>query len=98
LEWRTTAVYYDDGQLVLKGYFYNDGTRSIDRINSVNLRVFFRQNGTDWWLASSGIWYDLDIYLDPGDSYYCNLRINHPNYYKFDYWRVDGSVNYHIVD
>ena len=98
LEWCTTAVYYDDGQLIIKGYFYNNGTRSIDRVNELKLQILFRQNGGDWWVASSGYWYDFDIYLDPGDSRYYNLRIKNPNYYRFDHWKVLGNVNYHIVN
>ena len=98
LEWRTVSVYYSANQLVLSGYFYNSGTRIIDRINSVSANVYFRQYGTNWWLASSATWYDLNVYLYPGDSYYCNLRINTPYFYKFDYWKVDSVVNYHFSD
>lgn len=99
LDWRTTAVFYDGDQLIIRGYFINYGTRTIDRVNSINLKVFFRQNGTDWWLASSATWYNLDVYLEPGESSgYYNLRINNPNHYRFDYWTVNGSVNYHFTD
>ena len=98
LEWCTTAVYYDDGQLVIKGYFNNNGSTTIDRINSIRLQVYFQRNGSNWWLASIGNWYDLDVYLDPGDSHYFNLRITNPNYYNFDTWRVVGNFNYHNVN
>lgn len=98
LDWCTTAVDYDDGHMVIRGYFYNNGTRSIDRITAVNLSVYLRQKGSDWRLASSGIWSDIHVYLAPGDLYQCNLRINHPGYYRFDYYRVEGSVSYHLAD
>jgi hypothetical protein len=98
LEWCTTAVYYDGGHLIIKGYFYNSGTRIIDHVNWLNLKVYFRQYDSDWWQAAGGSWYDFNVYLYPGDSSYYTLRIINPPYYPFNYWKVDGSVNYHYTD
>lgn len=92
-------VYYNDyGDLIIHGYFYNDGTKTIDRINTTNLYVYFRNNGSDWWLASSATWQNINVVLNPGDSHHYNLRITNPNRYQFDAWRVTGSVNYHVID
>lgn len=95
LQWQTDRVYYDNsGRVVLEGYFYNNGTQVINWVNWHTVKVFFRQANTGWWQAASATFYDLDLYLYPGDTVRWTFRIYDVNYHYFDYWRVTWNVNY----
>lgn len=97
LQWHTDRVYYDDsGRIIVDGYFYNNGSRIIDWVNWHTVKVYFRQANSDWWLAASTTFYDLNLYLYPGDSVRWKFRISNVDYYRFDYWQVNWNVNYNF--
>lgn len=95
LTWHTDSVYYDSqGRIVIEGYFYNSGTRTITWVNRHDLQVWFRQNHTNWWHHASASFYDLNIQLHPGDSVRWTFRIYNVEYAYFNYWNVKWNVNY----
>ena len=95
LFWQTDTVYYDnDGRLVIEGYFSNNGTQPITWVNRLDVQVFFRQANTDWWLQAAASFYDLNVYLNPGDSLRWTFRIYNVTYANFAYWNVRWNVNY----
>ena len=95
LQWHTDRVYYDtEGRIVVEGYFYNNGTRIINWVNHHTLKVYFRRANSDWWLAAGATFYDLNLYLYPGDSVRWTFRIYDVDHYRYDYWRVNWNVNY----
>ena len=97
LQWHTDRVYYDNsGRIIIEGYFYNNGTRVINGVNWHAVKVYFRQAGSDWWLAAGATFYDLNVYLYPGESVRWTFRIYDVDYYQFDYWRVNWNVNYNF--
>lgn len=96
LQWQTDQVYYDSqGRLIIEGYFYNNGTRTITWINWQKVNVYFRQSNTDWWLQAAATFSNLNVTLDPGDSIHWTFRITNVAYTDFDYWNVKWNVNYH---
>ena len=95
LQWQTEQVYYDSqGRLIIEGYFFNNGSRTITWVNSQAMTVYFRQYNTSWWLQASATFNDLDVTLAPGDSVHWTFRITNVNYAYFDYWNVKWNVNY----
>ena len=95
LAWQTERVYYDNhGRIVVEGYFYNNGTRTVTWVNRHDLQVYFRQVNTNWWHHASASYYDLSVYLAPGDSIRWTFRITNVEYAYFDYWHVKWNVNY----
>lgn len=95
LQWQSDQVYYDSqGRLVIEGYYYNNGTRTITWVNWQVLKIYFRGNFTSWWLQAEATFENLDIQLLPGDSVRWKFRILNVDMVNFDYWNVIGNVNY----
>ena len=95
LQWHTDRLYYDNlNRIVIEGYFYNSGTRTITWVNWYDAKVYFRQHNTGWWLQAEGMYHDLPIYLEPGDSIRWKFRITDAGYSYFDYYDVQWNVNY----
>lgn len=95
LSWQTGNVYFDhQGRIVIEGYFYNNGTRTVTWVNRHDVQVYLRQANTNWWLHAAGSFYDLNLYLVPGDSARWTFRIYNVDYAYFDYWNVKWNVNY----
>jgi hypothetical protein len=95
LSWHTDTVYYDShGRIVIEGYFYNNGSRTVTWVNRFDVQVYFRQAGTDWWRQAAASYYDLNVYLNPSDSLRWTFRITNVSYSYFDYWNVRWNVNY----
>ncbi|MDD4599886.1 MAG: hypothetical protein PHQ46_02320 [Negativicutes bacterium] len=95
LHWQTDQVYYDnDGRLIIEGYFYNNGTRTITWINWQAVKVYFRQQNTGWWLQAAATFNDLNVTLYPGDSIHWTFRITNASLVYFDYWNVKWDANY----
>lgn len=98
LSWHTDTLGYDEtNALVIYGYLENDGTVVVDRVNVLTLNIYFRQNNTDWWFANQGNWENIPVYMQPGDTHKLKLRITNPKLYKFDEWKITGTVNYHFI-
>jgi hypothetical protein len=99
VQWHTSGVYYDgSGCLIIAGYFANEGTVAIDKINWITLNVELQRSDGTWWLAYSDTWQNIEVILQPGQIYRCNLRkTNTPQQYRFEGYRVNGVVNYHVV-
>lgn len=95
LHWQTEQVYYDSHErLIIEGYFYNNGTQAITWINWQELKVYFRQHNTRWWLQAAATFNDLNVTLYPGDSIHWTFRITNVNKVYFDFWDVKWNVNY----
>jgi hypothetical protein len=95
LQWNTDRVYYDSTNvIVIEGYFYNNGTRNITWVNWHNVKVYFKQSNTNWWLQAGTTYRDLNINLAPGDSIRWTFRITGVNYNYYDYYDVKWTVNY----
>lgn len=95
LHWETQQVYYDNqGRLIIEGYFYNSGTRTITWVNWQEVKVYFRQHNTNWWLQAAATFNDLNVTLYPGDTLHWTFRIRGVNYTYFDYWNVRWNLNY----
>lgn len=98
LHWQTEQVYYDNqGRLVIEGYFYNNGTRTITWINWHAVSVYFRQYNTRWWRQAQATFRDLNVTLQPGDTLRWTFRITNVDYSYFDYWDVKWNVNYNYL-
>ncbi|MDR3591394.1 MAG: hypothetical protein P4N41_17200 [Negativicutes bacterium] len=98
IQWYTSGVYYDgSGRLVITGYFKNEGTVTIDKINWVTLNVNLQRSDGTWWLAYSDTWHNIDIVLQPGQTYPCNLQSSETRQFRFQGFRVTGTINYHVV-
>lgn len=98
LEWQTEQVYYDQqDRLIIEGYFVNSGTNTITWVNWQKMSVYFRQKNTAWCLQAAGIFRDINITLDPGDSIHWKFRITNVEYVSFDYWDVKWNVNYNYL-
>jgi hypothetical protein len=95
LTWHSDTVYFDhQGRIIIEGYFYNDGTHTVTWVNRHDLQVYLRQDSTNWWLHAAGTFYDLNLYLLPGDSQRWTFRITGVDYVHFDHWNVKWNVNY----
>lgn len=95
LQWHTDRVYYDSQEaVVVEGYFLNNGTRTITWLNWDNVKVYFRQQNTGWWLQAEATYRDLNVYLNPGDSIRWTFRITDAGYSYFDYYNVKWNLNY----
>jgi hypothetical protein len=95
LKWSTDSVYYNSqGNLVVEGYFYNDGTRIVNWVNNLNLQVYFRNINTDWWLKANTSFKNLNVFIRPGEISRWTLRISDVDYSYFDYWYVGGRIDY----
>lgn len=95
LQWHTDSVYYDpQGRLIIEGYFYNNGTRTVIGVNRFDVSVWFRQQNTNWWEQAAASYYDLNVYLNPGQSVRWTFRILDVSYSYFDYWNIRWNVNY----
>ena len=95
LKWCTDSVYYDNqGNLVVAGYFYNDGTRTVTWVNWMNIQVYFRNIATNWWLKTKTTFRDLNVCIQPGETSRWTLRITDVNYSYCDYWYVDWQADY----
>jgi len=95
LQWHTDSVYYDtQGRIVIEGYFFNNGTRTITWVNWDNVKVYFRQKNTGWWLQAETTYRDLNIYLNPNESTRWTFRITDVGYTYFDFYDVRWNVNY----
>lgn len=102
INWKTTEFYYDESGIpVIKGYFYNDGTETVDKINWLRQEVWIRGNGSSFYLyLGSATWGDFPILLRPGEqSELYRLRWTYYKgpVYNFDAWRTSGLVNFHVV-
>ncbi|MDR7866994.1 MAG: hypothetical protein RIN56_09230 [Sporomusaceae bacterium] len=98
LSWHTDTVYYDSqNRIVIEGYFFNNGSRTVTWVNRFDVQVHFRQAATDWWRHASASYYDLNVYLNPGDSLRWTFRITNVGYSYFDYWNVKWNVNYQYL-
>lgn len=99
LTWQTETVYYDSqGRLIIEGYFFNNGTRTVNWVNRFDVQVNFRRGNSDWWQQAAANYYDLNVFLNPGDSVRWTFRILNAGYSQFDYWNVRWSVNYQYND
>ncbi|MDR3563044.1 MAG: hypothetical protein P4N59_16660 [Negativicutes bacterium] len=101
LNWKTVNIYFDDtGKPVIKGYFYNDGTETIDRVNWVQHEIWIRNNGGSFYYLGAATWSNLKVFLRPGESSEM-WRLQWGTYqgpvYQFDYWRTEGTINYHVL-
>jgi hypothetical protein len=95
LEWQTERVYYDlSDQLVIEGYFFNNGTATINWVNWMRFQVFFRRQYSDWWLQAEATFEKIDVFLPPGDAIRWQFNITDVDYQRFDYWNVRYSVNF----
>ncbi len=95
LKWCVDSVYYDNqGNLAVSGYFYNDGTHTVTWVNYINIQVYFRTVGTNWWLKAKTSFTDLNVYIRPGEISRWILRISGVDYSYFDYWFVDWQADY----
>lgn len=94
LKWHTDSVYYDQGNLIVTGYFYNDGTDIVNYVNCLYIQVYFRNINTDWWLKVRTSFTDLNVYLKPGEISNWRLHIRDVDYSYFDYWSVDSEIDY----
>jgi hypothetical protein len=95
LTWQTDRVYYDSsGRIVIEGYFYNNGSQTVNWVNWFDVQVYFRQANTNWWQQASATFRDVNVYLEPGDSVRWTFRIHGVDYAYFDYWNVKWNVNY----
>jgi hypothetical protein len=101
IQWNTTDAFYrDDGKLVIRGYFMNDGSETIDRVNYLDLTIYFRRHGSGWWPAYSNIrWTNFNVYLSPGQrSQAFNLIVTNSYYdYEFDNCHVSWKASYHYI-
>ncbi len=100
VKWYTAGVYYDGtGRMVISGYFKNEGTVTVDRINWITLNVeLVRTDGTRW-LAYTDTWRNIAVVLRPGEIYRCNLRsVEMAQQFRFQGYRVYGTINYHAAD
>jgi hypothetical protein len=98
IQWYTSGVYYDgSGRLTITGYFKNEGTVIIDKINWLTLNVNLQRSDGTWWLAYSDTWHNIDIVLQPGQTYPCNLQSGETRQFRFQGYRVNGTINYHVV-
>lgn len=98
LKWSTDSVYYDNsGNLVVTGYFFNDGTRIVLRVNYINIQVYFRNIAANWWLKAKTSFRDLNVYIRPGETSRWTLRITDVDYSYCDYWYVDWQVDYNCL-
>ncbi|MDR3560279.1 MAG: hypothetical protein P4N59_02395 [Negativicutes bacterium] len=95
LQWQSERVYYDStGSIVIEGYFYNNGSRTVTWVNWFEVNVYFRQNNTNWWRQASATFGGQDLRLDPGESRRWTFRITNVDRAYFDYWDVKWNVNY----
>ena len=95
LQWQTERVYYDSlGQLVLEGYFFNNGTTTVNGINWMYFQVFFKGQYSKWWLQTEATFKNIDVYLFPGRTMDWQFNITNVDYQLFDYWNVLYEVNY----
>jgi hypothetical protein len=95
LKWSTDTVYYNSqGILIVEGYFYNDGTRTVNWVNKLTLQVYFRTVTTDWWLKANSLFENLNVYVRPGEISRWTLQISDVDYTFFDYWNVGGHIEY----
>lgn len=95
LEWNTERVYYEAAdKLIIQGYFYNNGTRTINWVNWHDVKVYFKQQDTNWWLQAGATYRNLNVNLAPGESVRWTFRITGVTYNYFDYYDVKWTVNY----
>lgn len=95
LDWRTESVYFDRaGNLILDGYYYNNGSNIVWWVNWQKINVYFKQPNSVWWHHATGLFRDMNLYLRPGESKRYTLRIRNVNYAHFQFWRTDGDINY----
>ncbi len=99
LMWQTERVYYDyAGQLVIEGYFFNNGTAMINGINWMYFQVYFKGQYTNWWLQAEATFKDIDVYLFPGKGTRWQFAIMNVDYQPFDYWNIRYDLNYNYQD
>lgn len=95
IEWNTDRVYFENQDtLVIEGFFYNKGTNTIKWVNWHNIKVYFKQTHSNWWLAADGNFTNLNVYLEPGDSVNWTFRITNVGYCQYDYYNVKWKANY----
>lgn len=95
LQWQIERVYYDySGQLVVEGYFFNNGTATVNGINWMYFQVYFKGQYTNWWLQTEATFRNVDVYLFPGQGIRWQFNITNVEYQPFDYWNVRYDVNY----
>lgn len=95
LVWQTERVYYDHaGQLVIEGYFFNNGTAIVNGINWMYFRVYFMGQYTNWWLQAEVTFRDIDVVIFPGKGVRWQFNITNVDYQPFDYWNITYDVNY----
>ena len=95
LQWQTERVYYDyAGQLVIEGYFFNNGTAIVNGINWMYFQVYFKGQYTNWWLQTEATFKDIDVFIFPGKVIRWQFNIINVDYQPFDYWNVRYDVNY----
>jgi hypothetical protein len=95
VQWQTESVYYDNsGQLVMEGYFYNNGTATITGINWIHFQVYFRGEYSNWWLQAETVFENVNVFLFPGSTMRWRFNIYNVSYQLFDYWNVQYNANY----
>lgn len=95
LQWNTDRMYYDSqGNIIIEGYFVNNGTQSITWVNWHNVKVYFWQPNRGWWLQAETTYKNLNIHLNPNESIRWTFRITDVGYSHYDYYDVKWNVNY----
>lgn len=98
IQWNTENIYYDSsGTLVIDGYFFNNGTRTIHWVDSHKVRVYFRTRNQDWWLQAETIFFDLNVNIRPGEASHWTLKITNVDYEYFEYWLVEWETNFRYL-
>lgn len=98
LQWHTQNVYYDaQGSMIIEGYFSNNGTRIVTKVNWLDLKVYFRRWYINWWLQDEHVFKDFDVNLLPGETSGWTLRILNAGYTQFDYWEVVYDLNFSYI-
>lgn len=100
ITWVTNSAYYnDDGNFIISGYFYNDGTKIVTKVNWIEVKVYFKQDYTNWWLGYHETWSNFDVYLNPGERSQTFLpRIpNSHNDYWYNSYRINTKQNFRFT-
>lgn len=98
IQWRTENVYYDDaGDLIIEGFFYNNGSRTVQWINNHKVQVFFRTRKHEWWLQAEAVFYDLNVNIRPGETSYWSLKITGVDVTYYEYWLVLWETDFRYL-
>jgi hypothetical protein len=98
LDWHSDNVFFDtQGRLVIEGYFYNSGSTAITGVNWFDVKVYLRQQSTNWWQHTAATFYDVNLQLQPGETTRWTFRITNVEYAYFDFWDVKWKANYNYL-